>query len=140
MLFTGGRPNVRLLGGADAGPAYAHRGRRSSASSGPTRDRRGSMTLEDVRRVVASPMQFTLTQYVPAHFPYLAMMECLVLRRRRRPTRVDPYPRPRSVRRAPYAPASSASSRVLFLSARMHRPTSTSPQPALPPASSRFNQ
>jgi len=49
-----------------------------AATAAPAGDPRGSMTVDDVRRLTASPMEHTLAHYIPANFPYLAMMKCLV--------------------------------------------------------------
>jgi Protein of unknown function (DUF4238) len=51
---------------------------RAAASVAPGDDR-GSMTLDDVRRITASPMEHTLGFYVAAELPLLPLMRAIIL-------------------------------------------------------------
>jgi hypothetical protein len=53
--------------------------RRASATSLPSRDNRRSMSLDDVRKITASPMEHTLGPHIAAEFPLLMQMKCFVL-------------------------------------------------------------
>jgi hypothetical protein len=52
--------------------------RRASVSLPPA-DKHRSMTLDDVRRITASPMEHTLGPYIAAQLPYIMLMRCIVL-------------------------------------------------------------
>lgn len=58
--------------------ATAEERKRASVSIPPQGDR-PSMTMEDVRRVVSSPMEHTLGPYLFAQLPFLLRMRCVVL-------------------------------------------------------------
>jgi hypothetical protein len=50
-----------------------------SAVSAPALDRRPSITVEDVRHVISSPMEHMLVPYIAAQLPFLMLMRCQVL-------------------------------------------------------------
>lgn len=51
----------------------------AAMSSPPSADGRKSMTLDDVRRVISSPMEYTLGPYFASELPHLLNMRCAVL-------------------------------------------------------------
>ena len=53
--------------------------RRAAAVSLSTRDNRRAMSLDDVRKITASPMEHTLGPHIAAKFPLLMQMKCFVL-------------------------------------------------------------
>lgn len=54
-------------------------GKEPVAVSAPPSDGRPSMTMDDVRRVISSPMEHTLVPYIAAQLPFLMLMRCRIL-------------------------------------------------------------
>jgi hypothetical protein len=59
--------------------ASPERRRRAALISTPPSDPRKTMTLEDVRKITASPMEHTLIPYFEVELPLLLTMRCAIL-------------------------------------------------------------
>jgi hypothetical protein len=53
--------------------------KKRAAVLNPPRSEGDSMTMEDVRRVISSPMEHTLVPHITAQLPFLMLMRCRVL-------------------------------------------------------------